>query len=254
MKMKKITILLICGLILVFDACKKEDKTPPDDDNPLPEYPLVKFAINEDGDTTKFVYDTLFRADTIIGIEFSNGSNSGPNFSTFGSPSNILEYTYNSNTVFVNGTASYNLNSKGLVASPVTQGSISIAYSYNADSTLSSRTTQGIVVNYTYANGNLTGYTSTFPNGTGGTVSRTGTYTYTSHPNTFGNKNIGQFFLGKSSTNALSNWNETSLNNSTGEVIEYNVDYTYTLDSEGRIATMQKNDGTSTKTYKFFYY
>jgi hypothetical protein len=167
--------------------------------------------------TDTYVYDSMGRAVSIT------------------SSDDTETYSYSGNTithVFFGYTTNSKVNTQGYIDSTAGQsGTYDVFYTYDSEGHLLSTSNVSYNHTYTWSGDNMTG-SSVF--GTNDT------YTYLSGTNTIGNANKGEAFLGKDSKNLVA----TKVSSGSSYT------YSYTYDSQNRVASM--SDGNITESFTYY--
>jgi len=246
--MKARIAICILFLSVVFSACKKSSSS---------NVTLVKTMLNAPVGGPD-VTDTFFynSQNWVTSIKGSDGSKATFTYSG----SIVTEMQYNSGGTLINTYTGY-LNPQSLVDSLIHYNNSSSVYTYfkytydaNGYPTVTTRYGNTNISNsiFTYGihSGNIDSIVASQPVGGFLQTSTTNAFA-TDYTNSIGNANMGQPYLGKSSTNVIaSSITFSNSNNSTTT-----TNYTYTYDVTGRIASQATRVGailTSTQSYTYY--
>lgn len=239
-------VLVIVSAVGTLAGCKKDNIGGGGGDGGSS--PRVRSIIT-DGDSVWYEYDVDGRitksteGKTMVGTYYNS----------------VINYEYSANKVLVkyllatgdSYTYLYMLDGNGLATSLGRPDSVpSELYYYNGDGYLV-KDKNGYNANYGFY-----AYQDSFTIFGGNIMSRTATfgvkesYTYNDKPNTFGNENRGQAFLGRQSKNLVATHHYEQ--NSSKE----DYTYTYEYDAQGRVTSYLESyaNSSSTTAYTITYY
>lgn len=244
--MKTLPAFIVC-MLLLFAACKKDPPfttdVPNDPNDTIPDttttavyrpaWPMIKTQrLTQSGGA--YVIDWLFEYDSLWRIKRMEAS---------GNSTSIVNYSYDNNTVYRDNYPYVTLNAKGLMYMETYGGGNYTSYTFNADSQLINRSGQHSGATYTYFFKNLFNTHQWSENGGSNMQAyEDKTHTYNTNPNTIGNYNTGQYYMGQSSVNLVqhTDWHRYLSNGGTGN---YGfTTYTYTYNDSGWVSQKIERD------------